>query len=172
MIDRTIRTVDLLLRRGLGVFCSLMLVLMVALALYVVVMRLVFSAPPFWGDTVTLFANVWFVMLAFALAIRERNTIAMQVIYNYLPAGVVRAIDALWTVLIAAVGVLLLVNGYLAARDVPGAYWELGNLPKSIPMMVLPVSGLLVLMSCAVVLIEDLTGRGPAPGSIPADEAM
>lgn len=172
MIDRTIRTIDLLLRRGLTVFCSLMLVLMVVLAVYVVVMRVVFSEPPFWGDTVTMFANVWFVMLAFALSIRERGTISMQVVYNYLPAGLVRVIDALWTVLLGVVGVLLMVNGYLAARDVPGAYWELGNLPKRIPMMVLPISGLLVLLACVVVLIEDLTGRGPAPGASMAGEPM
>lgn len=172
MIDRTIRAIDLLLRRGLTVFCSLMLILMVVLAVYVVVMRVAFSAPPFWGDTVTMFANVWFVMLAFALSIRERGTISMQVVYNYLPPGLVRAIDCLWTLLLGAIGAILLVNGYLAARDVPGAYWELGNLPKSASMMVLPISGLMVLLACIVVLVEDLTGRGPTPGAQLQDEAM
>jgi TRAP-type C4-dicarboxylate transport system permease small subunit len=135
-------------------------------------MRTVFSAPPFWGDTVTMFANVWFVMLAFALSIRERGSISMQAIYRWLPPRVVRAIDALWTVLLGVVGVLLLVNGFLAARNVPGAYWELGNLPKSVPMMVLPISGILVILACLVVLIEDLTGRGPTPGEILPDEAL
>lgn len=172
MIDRTIRAIDVLLRRALTVFCSLMLVLMVALAVYVVVMRTVFAEPPFWGDTVTMFANVWFVMLAFALSIRERGTISMQVAYNYMPGRLVRVIDSLWTVLLGAVGALLVVNGYLAARDVPGAFWELGNLPKSVPMMILPVSGLLVLLASTVVLIEDLTGRGPVPGASIVDEAM
>lgn len=172
MVDRVIILIDLLLRRALTVFCSLMLILMVVLACYVVVMRTVFSLPPFWGDTVTMFANVWFVMLAFALSIRERASISMQVIYNWMPPLLVRMVDSLWTVLLGAVGVILLVNGYLAARDVPGSYWELGNLPKSVPMMVLPISGFLVLLASVVVLIEDLTGRGPAPGEVMPDEAM
>lgn len=166
MIDRTILFVDLLLRRLLTTFCSLMLVMMVALACYVVVMRTAFLEPPFWGDTIITFANVWFVMLAFALSIRERASISMQVIYNWLPRTLVRVLDVLWTVLLGAVGMMLLVNGYLAARDVPGSYWELGNLPKSVPMMVLPISGALVLLACVVVLIEDLTGRGPTPGEL------
>lgn len=172
MIDRAIFVIDIVLRRALTVLCSLMLLTMVALACYVVVMRTVFMAPPFWGDTLTMFANIWFVMLAFALSIRERGSISMQVIYNWLPPLAVRLIDSLWTVLLGAVGLMLAVNGYLAASRVPGAYWELDNLPKSVPMMVLPISGVLVVLACVVVLIEDLTGRGPAPGQTTPDEAM
>lgn len=170
MIDRCVALIDVLLRKVLTFVCCVMLVLMVVLTCYVVAMRTVFSSPPFWGDTVTMFANVWFVMLAFALSIRERASISMQVIYNWLPPRVVRAIDSVWTVLLAAVGLVLLVNGYLAAKDVPGAYWELGNLPKAVPMMVLPISGFLVLLASLVVLVEDLTGRGPLPGQLPAEE--
>lgn len=172
MIDRAIVLIDLVLRRLLTLLCSLMLILMVVLVCYVVVMRTVFLAPPFWGDTLTMFANVWFVMLAFALSIRERGSISMQAIYRWLPPLMVRVIDSLWTLLLGLVGVLLLVNGYLAASNVPGAYWELGNLPKSVPMMVLPISGVLVILACLVILIEDLTGRGPTPGEMLPDEAM
>jgi TRAP-type C4-dicarboxylate transport system permease small subunit len=172
MVDRAIVLIDMLLRRALMVFCSIMLILMVLLACYVVVMRTVFLLPPFWGDTVTMFANVWFVMLAFALSIRERASISMQVIYNYMPPLLARVIDSLWTVLLGAVGLMLLINGYLVARDVPGSYWELGNLPKSAPMMVLPISGILVMLACFVVIIEDFSGRGPAPGEVITDEAL
>lgn len=172
MTDRFIVLIDLVLRRGLTIICSLMLVLMVVLTCYIVLMRSVFFNPPFWGDTVTMFANVWFVILAFALSIRERTSIAMQVIYNWLPLRLVKIIDSLWTVLLGAVGVLMLINGYIAARNVPGSYWELGQLPKSIPMMVLPISGFLVILACMVVLIEDFTGRGPTPGEITGGEAM
>lgn len=129
---------------------------MVCFTVYTVVMRGVFNDPPFWGDTLTLFANIWFVLLAFPLSVRERSSIAMQVIHRFLPDRVVRILDLIWNLLFAAAGMLLLVYGYQVASRIPGAYWELGNLPKSVPMMILPVTGLLTLLSAAMVILEDV----------------
>ena len=129
---------------------------MVCFTVYTVVMRGVFNDPPFWGDTLTLFANIWFVLLAFPLSVRERSSIAMQVIHRFLPGRVVRILDLIWNLLFAAAGMLLLVYGYQVASRIPGAYWELGNLPKSVPMMILPVTGLLTLLSAAMVILEDV----------------
>ena len=164
---------DTLLRRVLAGVCSLMLLLMVALTCYTVIMRGVFNDPPFWGDTLTLFANIWFVMLAFPLSIRERSSIAMQAIHRYLPPRVVSALDLLWNLLFGGVGLLLLVYGYRVAARIPGTYWELDNLPKSVPMMILPVTGLLTLVAVALVIREDWASirRGgdhhEAPGASP-----
>ncbi|MEO6271375.1 MAG: TRAP transporter small permease subunit [Lautropia sp.] len=147
---------DSLLRRVLAGLCGLMLLLMVALTCYTVVMRGVFNDPPFWGDTLTLFANIWFVMLAFPLSIRERSSIAMQAIHRYLPAQAVALLELVWNLLFGAVGLLLLVYGYQVADRIPGAYWELDNLPKSVPMMILPITGLLTLIAVALVVREDV----------------
>jgi TRAP-type C4-dicarboxylate transport system permease small subunit len=152
-IDRTIRG-------GLSALCAAMLVAMVMLTAYTVVMRTVFLDPPFWGDTVTLFANVWLVMLAFALSIRDRESIAMRMAYTYLPARAVIALEFLWTVLFIAVGAIMTWYGWELVRRIPGAYWELGNLPKSVPMAILPLSGVLVVAASLFVLVEDL--RNPA----------
>nr|MBF0684112.1 TRAP transporter small permease [Pseudomonas sp.] len=139
----------------------LMLIGMVMLTCYVVLMRSAFSSPPFWGDTVVMIANIWFVMLAFALSIRERSSIAMQMVYSRLPLVVVRCLSALWSLLFLGVGVIMLIHGYRIASRVPGAYWELGNLPKAVPMMILPVAGALIIAACLAVLLEDATGRTP-----------
>ena len=161
-----VRLIDRFLRRGLANLCSVLLVLMVAFTCYTVVMRTVFQDPPFWGDTVTLFANIWLVMLAFALSIRERSSISMQMIYSYLPARVVTALELLWTVLFIVTGLLMTYYGYQVASRIPGAYWELDNLPKSVPMAILPVSGVLVTLAAVFVLVEDLrSGQRPVPQS-------
>ena len=128
--------------RVLARVCGLMLLLMVVFTCYTVVMRTVFQDPPFWGDTMALFANVWLVMLAFALSIRERSSISMQMLYNYLPDRAVAALELLWTILFIAVGVFIAIYGYQVASRIPGVYWELDSLPKSVPMIILPVSGL------------------------------
>jgi TRAP-type C4-dicarboxylate transport system permease small subunit len=150
------RSADRLVVRALRALCGAMLVAMVVLTCYTVVMRVVFLDPPFWGDTITLFANIWLVMLAFALSIRDRASIAMTMIYGYLPARVVWWLERTWTALFAIVGVGMTWYGWQVASRIPGAYWELGNLPKSVPVSILPISGALVTVASLFVLVEDL----------------
>jgi TRAP-type C4-dicarboxylate transport system permease small subunit len=134
------------------------LVLMVAFTIYTVVMRYVFHNPPFWGDTVALFCNIWFVLVAYALAVRDREDIASEFVYEYLPRAVVSALHYGWQLLTLSFGVFLAVFGARAALDVPGQYWELGGLPKQVPMMVLPIAGVLVTLMSAITIVEDALG--------------
>jgi TRAP-type C4-dicarboxylate transport system permease small subunit len=117
-------------------------------------MRSVFLAPPFWGDTLALFANIWMVMLAFALAVRNRSNIAMEAFYVLLPARATRVISWFWTALFGAIGLLMLVQGYEVASQILGSYWELGNMPKSYPMMILPITGFFVIVAAIITLVE------------------
>lgn len=168
------RTLDFLLRKFITWACVLMLVMMVVFTLYTVFMRSVMSNPPFWGDTLTLVANVWLVMLSFALSIRERESIAMQMLYDYVPARVAGMLETIWNVLFVAIGIIMIVYGYQVADRIPGAYWELGNLEKSWLMMILPVSGVLVVIAALRVLAEDYRalrrgerlGRRPGTGEV------
>jgi TRAP-type C4-dicarboxylate transport system permease small subunit len=149
------RALDFLLGKFITWACVVMLAAMVAFTLYTVFMRAVMNDPPFWGDTLTLIANIWLVMLSFALAIRERESIAMQMLYDYVPARVAGILETLWNLLFVAVGLMMLVFGYMVATRIPGTYWELGNAPKSWLMMILPVSGALVVAAALRVLVED-----------------
>jgi TRAP-type C4-dicarboxylate transport system permease small subunit len=150
------RALDFILGRAITWACVALLAVMVVFTLYTVFMRGVMSDPPFWGDTLTVVANVWLVMLAFALSIRMRESIAMQMIYDYVPAQVAGWLETLWNVLYVAVGLMMIVYGYSAAARIPGTYWELGNAPKSWLMMILPASGVLVTLAALRVLAEDL----------------
>lgn len=133
-----------------------MLALMVGFIVYTVVMRSVFLAPPFWGDNLALFANIWMVMLAFAFAVRKRSNIAMEAVHMILPASATRFLSRLWTALFGIVGLLMLIPGYQVASRILGSYWELGNMPKSYPMMILPVAGFFVVVAAAIALVELL----------------
>ena len=168
------RALDLLLGKAITLACVVMLAAMVTFTIYTVFMRGVMNDPPFWGDTLTLVANVWLVMLSFALAIRERESIAMQMIYDYVPARVAGVLETLWNLLWVVVGLIMVVYGYLVAERIPGTYWELGNAPKSWLMMILPVSGVLVVLAGLRVLAEDFgalrrgerLGRRPGIGEV------
>jgi TRAP-type C4-dicarboxylate transport system permease small subunit len=148
--------VDKIIRSALTIICCMLLAAMVVFTCYTVVMRYVFLDPPFWGDTMTLFANIWLVMLALGLSVRERSSIAMQVLYTQVPPSVAFTLELTWTVLIVAFGGLLAWYALEAAMRVPGAFWELGNMPKKYPMMIMPISGVLVILAGSVVIIEDI----------------
>ena len=163
-----LESVDRILRRAITTLCMMLLVLMVLFSCYTVVMRSIFDDPPFWGDTVTMVANVWLVLLALALSIRERQSIAMQMIYDYIPQRAVLSLEILWNVLFSLLALLLIVNGYQVAERIPGAYWELGNLPKGYLLAILPISGILALLAAVRVLAGDIwrwrTGAPPERG--------
>ena len=149
------RALDFILGKAITLACVVMLAAMVSFTLYTVFMRAVMNDPPFWGDTLTLIANIWLVMLSFGLSIRERESIAMQILYDYLPARGAGMLETLWNLLFVAVGLMMVVYGYMVASRIPGTYWELGNAPKSWLMMILPVSGALVVAAALRVLVED-----------------
>lgn len=152
------RIIDRVLRSTIAwVTCSL-LVLMVLFTIYTVIMRYVFHDPPFWGDTVALFCNIWLVLVAYALAVRERQDIASEAIYELLSPRMVVLLQYAWQVMTLIFGLLLFWFGLDAALNVPGQYWELGGLPKRAPMMVLPISGILVALMSAFTLAEDTFG--------------
>lgn len=155
---RWFRVVDRIVRSSITWFTCSLLVLMVAFTIYTVVMRYVFNDPPFWGDTISLFCNIWLVLLAYALAVRDREDIASEAIYEFLKARTVLVLRFAWRAMTFIFGVLLFWFGLDAALNVPGQFWELGGLPKRAPMMVLPLSGLLVALVTTLTLAEDLFG--------------
>ncbi|MCE8516861.1 TRAP transporter small permease [Ruegeria pomeroyi] len=147
---------DFVILRALPVICGFMLVLMVVFIAYTVVMRTVFLNPPFWGDTLALFANVWMVFLGLIIAVRERSNIAMEALYQMIPARYGRLFRKLWALVFAGFGLLLLIKGHEAASRILGSYWELGNLPKSYPMMILPITGAGILVASLLSFVRPL----------------
>src|SRR5574340_821226 len=79
----------------------------------------------------------------------------MQMIYDYIPARVAALLEKLWNLLLVAIGTMMFVHGYQVSVRIPGSDWELGNLQKSWLMMILPVSGVLVMIAALRVLAED-----------------
>lgn len=153
-----LRITDRVLRSMIMWVSGTLLALMVAFTIYTVVMRYVFKDPPFWGDTVALFCNIWLVLIAYALAVRDREDIASEGIYVYLAPRAVTALRSTWQILTFAFGIFLIWFGLDAAQNVPGQFWELGGLPKRVPMMALPVCGTLVTLMTATNIVEDVFG--------------
>lgn len=147
--------IDIGIRKFLTAFCAIALFTMVAFTVYTVFMRYVFLDPPMWGDILTLFSNIWLVFIALALTVREREHIALNFIYSRLPRALAFGMQQLWALVILALGVVIAIYGYEVASTNPGKYWELGYLPKKYPMMILPLTGVLIALGALVAFIED-----------------
>ena len=154
---------DRVLRRVVAWLTCTLLVLMVFFTVYTVVMRYVFKNPPFWGDTVSLFCNIWLVLAAYCLAVRDREDIVSEGLYPFLPPSAQHALRYAWQVLTLLFAIYLLWFGAVAALNVPGMYWELGGLPRKYPLLALPLCGFLLTLVTAMNLVEDALGwRHPA----------
>ncbi len=135
--------------------CNLVLLALTLVVLYSVVLRYVFANPPFWSDVVSTFANVGMILLGLSITVRERELIAMQAIYEKVSPLLAVVFDAFWNLLIMVFSVVFTIYGFKAAAKVPGFYWELGMMPQSYPMMIVPVSGVLLIIACSGVLVRD-----------------
>lgn len=161
--------IDIMVKKALTAFCAIFLLLMVVFAVYNVVMRYVFLDPPVWGDLLTVLSNIWLVFLALALTVRDKDHIALDLIYSWLPTKVAFLIQQFWTVVIFCLGVVMIVYGMQAVASMGGKYWEMWHfawengqfvfkpnyMPKKYAIAIVPISGFLVCIAALASIIED-----------------
>ena len=173
MLD-ALKVLDLWVRRLLTWFCAILLAMMVVFTVYTVFMRYVFENPPPWGDQMAVFSCIWLVFIALALTTREKEHIALDMLYTYLPLKWSFTVQQAWNLIICALGFVLLVYGYDTAINNFGKYWELNYLPKKYPMMILPTTGALIMIGSFVAFLEDWASykKGEFVAKEPLDEAV
>ncbi len=168
-IVNKIKFFDQLVQRILTGFCAVFLLLMVVFTVYSVVMRYVFENPPVWGDLLTVLSNIWLVFIALALTVRNKNHIALDLIYTWLPVKFAFFVQQFWAVVIFGIGVVMIIYGIEAVSTMGGKYWEMwyftweegsivfkpNYMPKKYAISIVPISGFLVCMAALASIIED-----------------
>lgn len=162
--------IDSLVKKILTGFCATFLLLMVVFAVYNVIMRYVFENPPVWGDLLTVLSNIWLVFIALALTVRDKDHIALDLIYSWLPLKVAFLIQQFWTLVIFSLGVVMIIYGLEAVDTMGGKYWEMWHLewkdgwfifkenymPKKYAISIVPISGFLVCIGATAAILEDI----------------
>jgi TRAP-type C4-dicarboxylate transport system permease small subunit len=168
MLD-TLILLDRIVKKTLTAFCAVLLLLMVVFTVYSVVMRYVFEDPPVWGDLLSVLSNIWLVFLALALTVRDKDYIALDLIYSFLPLRAAFAIRQFWSLLICGLGVVMIIYGLQAVETMGGKYWEMWHfawengefvfksnyMPKKYAISIVPISGGLVCVAALASIIED-----------------
>lgn len=161
--------IDRAVKKTLTAFCAVLLLMMVAFTVYSVVMRYVFEDPPVWGDLLTVLSNIWLVFFALALTVRDRDHIALDLIYSWLPIKAAFAIRQFWSLVIFGLGIVMIVYGLEAVNTMGGKYWEMwyfawedggfvfkpNYMPKKYAISIVPISGFLVSVAALASIIED-----------------
>ncbi len=166
---KTLRQIDLLVKKTLTAFCAILLFLMVVFAVYNVVMRYVFEDPPVWGDLLTVLSNIWLVFFALALTVRDKDHIALDLIYSWLPLRAAFLIQQFWSVVIFCLGLVIFYYGLQVYATMGGKYWEMwyfawdnggfvfkpNYMPKKYAIAILPIAGLLTSTAALMTVLED-----------------
>ncbi|MGU9961886.1 MAG: TRAP transporter small permease [Candidatus Puniceispirillales bacterium WSBS_2018_MAG_OTU23] len=169
MILDVIILIDRSVKKLLTAFCAILLLMMVFFTVYSVVMRYVFENPPVWGDLLTVLSNIWLVFLALALTVRDKDHIALDLIYSYLPLKFAFAIQQFWSLVIFALSIVMIVYGLEAVSTMGGKYWEMwyftwedggfvfkpNYMPKKYAIMIVPISGFLINIGALASILED-----------------
>ncbi len=164
-----IRILDKAVKKTLTAFCAILLLMMVAFTVYTVVMRYVFLNPPIWGDLLTVLSNIWLVFFALALTVRDKDHIALDMIYNWLPLKAAFFVQQFWTAVIFCLGLVMIIYGLEAVSTMGGKYWEMwyfvwedggivfkpNYMPKKYAIAIVPISGFLVCVAAVASIIED-----------------
>ncbi|MBG6165485.1 TRAP-type C4-dicarboxylate transport system permease small subunit [Labrenzia sp. EL_195] len=162
--------IDRIVRNTLTSFCAILLLLMVAFTVYSVVMRYVFENPPVWGDLLTVLSNIWLVFFALALTVRDKDYIALDLIYSWLPPKVSFCIQQFWSMVIFGLGLVMIIWGIEVVTTMGGKYWEMwyfawedgqivfkpNYMPKKYAVAIVPISGFLVCVAAIASICEDV----------------
>lgn len=161
--------IDRMVKKILTALCAILLGLMVVFTVYTVVMRYVFDDPPVWGDLLTVLSNIWLVFFALALTVRDKDHIALDLVYSWLPLKAAFAIQQFWTLVIFALSFVMIVYGMEAVSTMGGKYWEMWHfawedggfvfkpnyMPKKYAISIVPISGVLVCIAALASVIAD-----------------
>lgn len=164
-----IKFIDRAVKKTLTAFCGVFLLAMVAFTVYSVVMRYVFKNPPIWGDLLTVLSNIWLVFFALALTVRDKDHIALDLIYTKLPKKAAFVVQQFWTAVIFCLGIVMIIWGIEAVTTMGGKYWEMwyfawedggivfkpNYMPKKYAIAIVPISGFLVCVAAVASIIED-----------------
>ena len=168
-MPRYLQVIDRLVHKVLTAICGILLLLMVAFTVYSVVMRYYFEDPPVWGDLLTVLSNIWLVFLALALTVRDRDYIALDLVYTRLPMRIGFVVQQFWSLVICGLGIVIFYYGLQVVATMGGKYWEMwyfawedggivfkpNYMPKKYAMAILPITGVLTSIAALMAVLDD-----------------
>ena len=114
-------------------------------------------------------SDIRLVFIALALTVREKEQIALNLIYGRLPINLGLTTQQFWTAIIGAHGLFICPYGWEVVLKLGGRYWEMwhfawengapvfkpNSMPKSYAVMIPLIAEALITLAAPVAIIED-----------------
>ncbi len=158
----------------LQVWSAALALVMLALVLVGVFYRYIVGEALSWYDEFAGYVLVWLTMYGSVVALAKRKHIGFETLVEKLPRGARRAAEVFGTLCVMAFALVMLVAGVQLVQGMAD------ETAVSVPWIrmawvysVMPISGALMLLVCAVQLADEIRGRpararGPAARPEPA----
>ena len=138
-----------------------LLVAMVVLVFLNVVLRYGFSSGIHWSEEISLVIVIWFTFIAMALGVKENLHINVSILPKKLPKAFFTVLDCIRDVLVVAIGGIMIFYGWKLTLNGARSFLPATHIPNSINYLVLPVSGIFIVLYASIHLYEDiLTFKG------------
>lgn len=145
--------------RGIEVLLILLMGAMTLLIFSEVIFRYVFLAPITWYDEFAGYMLVWVTFLGSVVALHRRRHIGFETVVEALPPIWQRAATLLVYLLIIVFQVVLIVYGWRLTFELAGEMAITLPIPIGFIHVVLPLSGLMMLIICLVHIRALLKGE-------------
>ena len=147
-------------RKVLFVVVASMFGLLVIVAFSQVILRFVFNKPPSWTEELARYLQVWFVLLASSICIKDGSHLMVDYLVHYLPDLFKRILKQFVILLIMVFVTVLVIYGtkmLLLARSQTSPAL---HLPMSVVYLVFPVAGTLMWLESLLVFLKTFPSSG------------
>ncbi|WP_338030866.1 TRAP transporter small permease [Cytobacillus citreus] len=133
----------------------------ITLIFYGVIMRYIFNEPKAWVEEVVRYFIIWGTFLGFAVALRHNQHIQVDIVYDKLSKRAKRMVDIFATSVSILFCIVFTYYGYVLVES--RYHSGMVSLDVGIPMwivyLILPISGMLLLIRFVERLVHLLRGK-------------
>lgn len=148
---RAARKAFKLLFKALEWFAMICMVILTIIVFIDVILRYVFKQGFPWTQEMATLMLVWFSFIGMAIGVLERIHISIEMFTSKLPEKAISVLDSINHVLIAVFGGAMIYFGIVIMNMTKLSTMPATKLPSSVLYIILPLSGILVLINGVLV---------------------
>ena len=143
--------------KALEWFAMICMVVLTCIVFTDVILRYIFKQGFAWTQEIATLMLVWFSLIGMAIGVLEKIHISIEMFTAKLPAKAIRVLDSINHLLIAAFGGLMVYFGALIMNMTKMSTMPATKMPSAVLYVILPLSGILVLLNAVLVAAKQDT---------------
>ena len=143
--------------KALEWFAIICMVVLTCIVFADVILRYIFKQGFAWTQEIATLMLVWFSLIGMAIGVLEKIHISIEMFTAKLPAKAISVLDSINHLLIAVFGGLMIYFGTLIMNMTKMCTMPATQMPSAVLYVILPLSGILVLLNSILVAAKQDT---------------